>query len=75
MTIEADLTRDESIDEIVSKARGRFGMIDILVNNAGVGQATVCSDNRQHPIKFSSASLSWRAANGCFKRPEYASKR
>ena len=52
MTIEADLARDESIDEIVSKARGHFGMIDILVNNAGVGQATVRSDNRQHPIKF-----------------------
>src|SRR5216684_3061708 len=52
MTIEADLARDESIDEIVSKARGRFGVIDILVNNAGVGQATIRSDNRQHPIKF-----------------------
>jgi NAD(P)-dependent dehydrogenase (short-subunit alcohol dehydrogenase family) len=52
MTIEADLARDESIDEIVSKARGGFGVIDILVNNAGVGQATIRSDNRQHPIKF-----------------------
>jgi NAD(P)-dependent dehydrogenase (short-subunit alcohol dehydrogenase family) len=52
MTIEADLARDESIDEIVSTARGRFGVVDILVNNAGVGQATVRSDNRQHPIKF-----------------------
>jgi len=52
MTIEADLAGDEAIDEIVSKARGRFGTIDILVNNAGVGQATIRSDNRQHPIKF-----------------------
>jgi NAD(P)-dependent dehydrogenase (short-subunit alcohol dehydrogenase family) len=52
MTIEADLARDESSDEIVSKARGRFGVIDILVNNAGVGQATMRSDNRQRPIKF-----------------------
>jgi NAD(P)-dependent dehydrogenase (short-subunit alcohol dehydrogenase family) len=52
MTIGADLVRDEAIDEIVSKARGRFGVIDILVNNAGVGQATIRSDNRQHPIKF-----------------------
>src|SRR5438477_9993923 len=50
MTIEADLARDEAIDEIVSNARGRFGMIDILVNNAGVGQATVLSDNRKNPI-------------------------
>jgi NAD(P)-dependent dehydrogenase (short-subunit alcohol dehydrogenase family) len=52
MTIEADLARDEAIDEVVSKARGRFGVIDILINNAGVGQATVRRDNRQHPIKF-----------------------
>ena len=51
-TIEADLARDESIDEIVAKARGRFGVIDILVNNAGVGQATMRGDNRQRPIKF-----------------------
>ena len=52
MTIEADLARDEAIDEIVAKARGRFGVIDILVNNAGVGQATMRGYNRQHPIKF-----------------------
>src|SRR6201987_1121020 len=52
MTIEADLARDESIDEIVAKARGRFGVIDILVNNPGVAQATSRRDNRQHPIKF-----------------------
>ena len=52
MTIEADLARDESIEEILAKTRGRFGAIDILVNNAGVGQATIRNDNRQHPIKF-----------------------
>jgi NAD(P)-dependent dehydrogenase (short-subunit alcohol dehydrogenase family) len=52
MTVEADLSRDESIDEVISRARGRFGVIDILVNNAGVGQATIRSDNRQRPIKF-----------------------
>ena len=52
LTIEADLSGDASIDEIVAKARERFGVIDILVNNAGVGQATMRSDNRQHPIKF-----------------------
>src|SRR5690349_5215156 len=50
MTIEADLARDEAIDEIVAKARGGFGVVDILVNNAGVGQATIRSDNRQRPI-------------------------
>jgi NAD(P)-dependent dehydrogenase (short-subunit alcohol dehydrogenase family) len=52
LTVEADLARDEAIDEIVAKARGRFGAIDILVNNAGVGQATMRTDNRQRPIKF-----------------------
>jgi NAD(P)-dependent dehydrogenase (short-subunit alcohol dehydrogenase family) len=52
MTIEVDLARDESILEIVARARGRFGAVDILVNNAGVGQAAIRRDNRQHPIKF-----------------------
>jgi NAD(P)-dependent dehydrogenase (short-subunit alcohol dehydrogenase family) len=52
MTIEADLARDETVDHIVAKARGRFGAIDILINNAGVGQATIRTDNRQRPIKF-----------------------
>jgi len=52
LTIEADLTRDDAVDKIVSAARQRFGAIDILVNNAGVGQATIRSDNRQNPIKF-----------------------
>ena len=52
LTIEADLARDEAVDQIVSAARARFGTIDILVNNAGVGQATIRSDNRQNPIKF-----------------------
>ncbi len=47
LTIEADLAREESVDEIVAKARGRFGVIDILVNNAGIGQATIRTDNRQ----------------------------
>src|ERR1700732_5223508 len=65
MTIEADLTRDESIDEIVSKARGHFGMIDILVNNAGVGQATVRSDNRH----IRSGSGKCRRSNGSSSSP------
>lgn len=52
LTVEADLTRDDAVDKIVSAARQRFGAVDILVNNAGVGQATVRSDNRQNPIKF-----------------------
>ncbi len=52
LTIEADLARDEAVDEIVAAARARFGTIDILVNNAGVGQATIRTDNRQNPIRF-----------------------
>src|SRR5262249_7154326 len=52
LAIAADVARDEAIDEIVAKARGRFGAIDILVNNAGVGQATMRADNRERPIKF-----------------------
>jgi NAD(P)-dependent dehydrogenase (short-subunit alcohol dehydrogenase family) len=52
LTIEADLAQDESIAEIVARARAQFGTIDSLVNNAGVGQATLRSDNRQNPIKF-----------------------
>ena len=52
LTIEADLAREEFVDEVVGKARSRFGVIDILVNNAGVGQATMRTDNRQRPIKF-----------------------
>jgi NAD(P)-dependent dehydrogenase (short-subunit alcohol dehydrogenase family) len=52
LTIEADLARDASIDDVVAKARGRFSTIDILVNNAGVGQASLRSDNRERPIKF-----------------------
>jgi NAD(P)-dependent dehydrogenase (short-subunit alcohol dehydrogenase family) len=52
LTIEADLAQDESIGEIVSTARARFGTIDILVNNAGVGQATIRTNNRERPIKF-----------------------
>ena len=52
MTIEADLARDGTVDDLVAKTRGRFGAIDILINNAGVGQATIRTDNRQRPIKF-----------------------
>src|SRR5215813_11908479 len=52
LTIEADLARDEAVDEIINTARSRFGVIDVLVNNAGVGQATIRTDNGQRPIKF-----------------------
>jgi NAD(P)-dependent dehydrogenase (short-subunit alcohol dehydrogenase family) len=52
LTIEADLSRDAAISDIVGQARGRFGAIDILVNNAGVGQATLRPGNWQEPLRF-----------------------
>jgi len=52
LTIEADLSRDGAISDIVQQARGRFGAIDILVNNAGIGQATLRPGNWQQPLRF-----------------------
>ena len=52
LTIEADLSRDAAISDIVGQARQRFGAIDILVNNAGVGQATLRPGNWQQPLRF-----------------------
>jgi NAD(P)-dependent dehydrogenase (short-subunit alcohol dehydrogenase family) len=52
LTIEADLSRDSAISDIVGQARQRFGAIDILVNNAGVGQATLRPGNWQEPLRF-----------------------
>lgn len=52
LAIEADLSRDTAISDIVGQARQRFGGIDILVNNAGVGQATLRPGNWQQPLRF-----------------------
>jgi NAD(P)-dependent dehydrogenase (short-subunit alcohol dehydrogenase family) len=52
LTIEADLSRDGTVSDIVQQARGRFGAIDILVNNAGIGQATLRPGNWQQPLRF-----------------------
>jgi NAD(P)-dependent dehydrogenase (short-subunit alcohol dehydrogenase family) len=52
LTVEADLSRDAAISDIVGQARQRFGAIDILVNNAGVGQATLRPRNWQQPLRF-----------------------
>jgi len=61
LTIEADLSRDAAISDIVGQARGRFGAIDILVNNAGVGQATLRPGNWQQPLRFWDISADqWR---------------
>jgi NAD(P)-dependent dehydrogenase (short-subunit alcohol dehydrogenase family) len=52
LAIEADLSRDTAISDIVGQARQRFGGIEILVNNAGVGQATLRPGNWQQPLRF-----------------------
>jgi NAD(P)-dependent dehydrogenase (short-subunit alcohol dehydrogenase family) len=52
LTIEADLSRDGAVSDIVQQARGGFGAIDILVNNAGIGQATLRPGNWQQPLRF-----------------------
>ncbi|HLY43968.1 MAG TPA: SDR family oxidoreductase [Stellaceae bacterium] len=52
LTIEADLSYDARVADIVAAARVRFGHVDILVNNAGIGQATLRRDNWQRPIRF-----------------------
>ena len=36
LEIQADLTKTDSIDEIVEKTKNEFGRVDILVNNAGM---------------------------------------
>ena len=52
LTIEADLSLDSAVIDIIVKTRARFGKVDILVNNAGIGQATLRADNWQRPIRF-----------------------
>jgi NAD(P)-dependent dehydrogenase (short-subunit alcohol dehydrogenase family) len=52
LTVEADLSREAAIADIVGQAGGRFGAIDILVNNAGIGQATLRPGNWQQPLRF-----------------------
>jgi NAD(P)-dependent dehydrogenase (short-subunit alcohol dehydrogenase family) len=52
LTVEADLSREGAISDIVQQARSRFGAIDILVNNAGIGQATLRPGNWQQPLRF-----------------------
>src|SRR5438034_862589 len=52
LTIEADLSREVAISDVVGQARSHFGAIDILVNNAGIGQATLRPGNWQQPLRF-----------------------
>jgi NAD(P)-dependent dehydrogenase (short-subunit alcohol dehydrogenase family) len=52
LTIEADLSHEVAISDVVGQARSHFGAIDILVNNAGIGQATLRPGNWQEPLRF-----------------------
>ena len=52
LTIEADLSHEVAISDVVGQARSHFGAIDILVNNAGIGQATLRPGNWQQPLRF-----------------------
>ena len=51
-TIEADLSGDAAVVDVIVATRRRFGKIDILVNNAGIGQGSLRADNWQRPIRF-----------------------
>jgi NAD(P)-dependent dehydrogenase (short-subunit alcohol dehydrogenase family) len=52
LTIEADLSREVAVADVVGQAHSHFGAIDILVNNAGIGQATLRPGNWQQPLRF-----------------------
>jgi NAD(P)-dependent dehydrogenase (short-subunit alcohol dehydrogenase family) len=52
LTIEADLSLDSGVVDVIVATRRRFGKIDILVNNAGIGQGALRPDNWQRPIRF-----------------------
>lgn len=39
ISVSADLTQAESIDQVVSTTLAQFGQIDILINNAGSARA------------------------------------
>jgi NAD(P)-dependent dehydrogenase (short-subunit alcohol dehydrogenase family) len=52
LTIEADLSHEVAVADVVGQARSHFGAIDILVNNAGIGQGTLRPGNWQQPLRF-----------------------
>jgi NAD(P)-dependent dehydrogenase (short-subunit alcohol dehydrogenase family) len=61
LTIEADLSHEVAISDVVGQAHSHFGAIDILVNNAGIGQATLRPGNWQQPLRFWEVSADqWR---------------
>ena len=46
-TLGLDVTRQESVDEAVAAAVGRFGRIDVLVNNAGFGMVGAVEESAE----------------------------
>lgn len=52
LAVEGDITKDESITQIVEDAISYFGKIDILVNCAGVGILEPCEDSTKKVWEF-----------------------
>lgn len=53
LTIKADLTKNEEIEDLAKKALSEFGTIDVLVNNAGIAHQELfqlCSDEKAKEI-------------------------
>lgn len=50
--MQADLTQEPVIADILAATLKQFGRVDILVNNAGIGQGTIRADNWKNPIRF-----------------------
>nr|WP_263328463.1 SDR family oxidoreductase [Neobacillus sp. Marseille-Q6967] len=44
LPIQADVTKEEDLQQVIEKTIGEFGHIDLLVNNAGVGFFKVTED-------------------------------
>ena len=54
IALACDVTRDEDLQNLVSKSMETFGRIDILVNNAGGGGA-----GRESPFKITLEDFKW----------------
>src|SRR5260221_429626 len=52
LTIEADLSRDGAVSDIVQQGRGGCGAIDTREKSAGMGRATLRRGNWQQPLLF-----------------------
>ena len=57
ITLQSDLTRDDSVDAIVEAAGDRFGHVDILVNNAGINFSTFLATR---PKFWDATAEQWR---------------